>query len=184
MRPDRIGPEVTPNLHAFASQSAVYRQATGVFPSVTRPTTSSVSTGAYPGAHGILANLFLGPPNDPTPIDSGLRPALEQLRTIHDGRILPLPTLAEALAAAGKRLVVMGSGTTGQATLLDPERTATTIHTDFTWPESLRATLSAQFGSPPAKVIPVQAAHDWLTDVLLGICATKDRARCRADVAV
>ena len=62
----------------------------------------------------------------------------------------------------------MGSGTTGQLTLLDPERTATTIHTSFTWPEPLMASLSDRFGPPPAKVIPVLAAHDWLTDVLTG----------------
>ncbi|MDQ6906600.1 MAG: alkaline phosphatase family protein, partial [Chloroflexota bacterium] len=41
MRPDRVSAELTPNLHAFAAESAVYRRAVGVFPSVTRPTTSS-----------------------------------------------------------------------------------------------------------------------------------------------
>jgi len=167
MRPDFVSAELTPNLHAFAARSAIYRRATGVFPSVTRPTTSSVSTGAYPAGHGILSNLFVGPSGDRTPIDTGARADLERLRAVHDGRILRLPTLAEALAGAGKRLVVMGSGTTGQATLLDPERTATTIHTEFAAPAPLMATLSARFGPPPAKAIPVQAAHAWLTDVLL-----------------
>ncbi|MGI8857592.1 MAG: alkaline phosphatase family protein [Thermomicrobiales bacterium] len=168
MRPDLVSAERTPNLYAFAQRSATYRRATGVFPSVTRPTTSSVSTGTYPAGHGIIANLFVGPPGDRAPIDTGLREELERLRAVNDGRILRLPTLAEALAGAGKRLVAMGSGTTGQLTLLDPERTATTIHTAFTWPEPLMASLSERFGPPPAKVIPVLAAHEWLTDVLLG----------------
>ena len=167
MRPDRVSAELTPNLHAFAAESAVYRRAVGVFPSVTRPTTSSVSTGAYPAGHGVLGNLFIGPPGDRTPIDTGARADLERLRAVNGGRILRLPTLAEALAGAGKRLVVMSSGTTGQATLLDPERTATTIHTEFTWPEPLMETLAERFGPPPAKAIPVQAAHEWLTNVLL-----------------
>lgn len=168
MRPDLISAERTPHLHAFAERSARYRRAVGVFPSVTRPTTASVSTGAYPGAHGVLANLFVGPPGDRAPVDTGLRDALDRLRTVHDGRILPLRTLAEALAAAGKRFVVMGSGSTGQATLLDPERTGTIIHTEFFQPASLRAPITERFGPAPVKVIPVQAAHDWLTDVLLG----------------
>ena len=167
MRPDLISAALTPHLHAFAQQSAVYRRATGVFPSVTRPTTASVSTGAYPAGHGVLSNLFIGPPGERTPIDTGARADLERLRAVNGGRILRLPTLAEALTGAGKRLVVMGSGTTGQATLLDPERMATTIHTEFTWPEPLMATLSERYGPPPAKIIPVQAAHEWLTDVLL-----------------
>src|SRR5262245_5442263 len=42
MRPDLVGAELTPNLHAFAERGAWYRRAVGVFPSVTRPTTSSV----------------------------------------------------------------------------------------------------------------------------------------------
>ena len=168
MRPDLVSAERTPHLHAFAQRSAIYRRATGVFPSVTRPTTSSVSTGAYPAGHGVIANLFVGPPGDRAPVDTGLREELERLRAVNDGRILRLPTLAEALAGAGKRVVAMGSGTTGQLTLLDPERTATTIHTSFTWPEPLMASLSERFGPPPAKVIPVLAAHDWLTDVLTG----------------
>ncbi len=168
MRPDLVSAERTPHLHAFAQRSAIYRRAIGVFPSVTRPTTSSVSTGAYPAGHGIIANLFVGPPGDRAPIDTGLREELERLRAVNGGRVLRLPTLAEALAGAGKRLVAMGSGTTGQLTLLDPERTATTIHTAFTWPEPLMASLSARFGPPPAKAIPVLAAHEWLADVLLG----------------
>ena len=167
MRPDLIGAEYTPHLHEFAGRGAIYRRAVGVFPSVTRPTTSSVSTGAYPGAHGVIANLFVGPPGDRAPIDTGLREDLERLRGLNGGRILRLPTLAESLAAAGKRLVVMSSGTTGQATLLDPERTATTIHLSFTWPTPLLSALAERFGPPPARVIPVQAAHEWLTDVLL-----------------
>ncbi|HEY7910079.1 MAG TPA: alkaline phosphatase family protein [Thermomicrobiales bacterium] len=168
MRPDLVSAEVTPHLHAFAQRSAIYRRATGVFPSVTRPTTSSVSTGAYPAGHGVIGNLFVGPPGDRAPIDTGLREGLERLRPVNDGRILRLPTLAEALASAGKRLVAMGSGTTGQVTLLDPERTATTIHPEFTWPTPLMISLSERFGPPPAKVIPVVATHNWLTDVLLG----------------
>lgn len=167
MRPDLVGAELTPHLHAFMERGAVYRRAVGVFPSVTRPTTSSVSTGAYPAGHGVIANLLVGPPGDRAPIDTGQRADLERLRAVNDGRILRLPTLAEALVAAGKRVVAMGSGSSGQVTLLDPERTATTIHTDFTWPDPLMATLHERFGPPPAKVIPVQAAHDWLTDIFL-----------------
>lgn len=173
MRPDLVSAEWTPNLHAFAQRSATYPRATGVFPSVTRPTTSSVSTGAYPAGHGVIGNLFVGPPGDRAPIDTGLRAGLERLRPVNDGRILRLPTLAETLAGAGKRLVAMGSGTTGQVTLLDPERIATTIHTEFTWPEALMTSLSEQFGPPPAKVIPVLATHEWLTDVLLGYVLPK-----------
>jgi phosphonoacetate hydrolase len=167
MRPDCVTEALTPNLWAFATRGAWYRRAVGIFPSVTRPTTASVSTGAYPAAHGLIANRFVGPPSDRTPIDTGDRAALERLRLLNAGRILPPPTLAERLVAAGKRVVVLGSGTTGQATLLDPERVGTTIHVTFTWPEPLLARLAERFAPPPPKRVPVQAANDWLTQVLI-----------------
>lgn len=166
MRPDFVTEELTPNLCALARTGSRYRRATGVFPSVTRPTTSSVSTGTYPGTHGVIGNLFVGPPGDRTPLDTGDRAALERLRAINDGRMLPVQTLAEALAADGKRVVIMGSGTLGQMRLLDPERVGTTIHVGFTLPEDLMATLTERFGPAPAKTIPVNPANDWLNTVL------------------
>lgn len=166
MRPDYVTAELTPNLWALAEGGARYPRATGIFPSVTRPTTSSVSTGTYPAAHGIIGNLFVGPPGDRAPIDTGERHSLERLRAVNDGRILPIPTLAEAVGAAGRRMVAMGSGSNGQVVLLDPERVGTTIHLTFTHPDGLMATLSERFGPPPAKAIPVQEANDWLNAVL------------------
>jgi arylsulfatase A-like enzyme len=166
MRPDYVTEELTPHLWALAGSGARYRRAVGVFPSVTRPTTSSVSTGAYPLAHGVLSNIFVGPPGDRGLIDTGDRESLERLRAVNGRRMLPLPTLAEAVAAAGKRIVVLGSGSNGQVVLLDPERVGTTIHVGFTRPESLMATLTGRFGPVPAKAIPVNAANDWLNTVL------------------
>jgi arylsulfatase A-like enzyme len=167
MRPDYVTEELTPNLCALAGAGARYRRAVGIYPSVTRPTTSSVSTGSYPAAHGVLSNIFVGPPGDRALIDTGDRASLERLRAINNGRMLPMPTLAEAVAAAGKKIVVMGSGSNGQVVLLDPERVGTTIHVGFTLPESLMATLTERFGPVPAKAIPVNAANDWLNTVLL-----------------
>ncbi|HEY8600628.1 MAG TPA: alkaline phosphatase family protein, partial [Thermomicrobiales bacterium] len=88
MRPDFVTEANTPNLCAFARGGSRYRRATGVFPSVTRPTTSSVSTGAYPATHGVIGNLFIGPPGDRLPLDTADRVALDRLRAVNDGRIL------------------------------------------------------------------------------------------------
>jgi hypothetical protein len=165
MRPDFVTEELTPNLCALARSGSRYRRATGIFPSVTRPTTSSVSTGAYPATHGIIGNLFVGPPGDRVPLDTADREALDRLRAINDGRILPVQTLAEAIAAAGKRVVMLGSGSAGQVVLLDPEGAGTRIHVGFTHPADLMTTLTARFGPPPAKSIPVNPTNDWLNQV-------------------
>lgn len=165
MRPDFVTEELTPNLCALARSGSRYRRATGIFPSVTRPTTSSVSTGAYPATHGVIGNLFIGPPGDRLPLDTADREALDRLRAVNGGRILPVTTLAEALAAAGKRVVMLGSGSAGQVVLLDPEGAGTRIHVGFTHPAELAATLAERFGPAPAKTIPVNATNDWLNQV-------------------
>lgn len=165
MRPDFVTEELTPNLCALARSGSRYRRATGIFPSVTRPTTSSVSTGAYPATHGIIGNLFVGPPGDRVALDTADRDALDRLRAVNGGRILPVQTLAEAVAAAGKRVVLLGSGSAGQVALLDPEGAGTRIHVGFTHPAELMATLADRFGPPPAKTIPVNETNDWLNRV-------------------
>lgn len=166
MRPDYVTQELTPHLCALAASGSRYRRATGVFPSVTRPTTSSVSTGAYPATHGVIGNLFVGPPGDRAPLDTGERAPLERLRAINGGRMLPVQTLAEAVAAAGRRFVALGSGSNGQVVLLDPEHAGTTIHVTFTHPGPLMAALTERFGPPPAKTIPVNPTNNWLNTVL------------------
>jgi len=166
MRPDFVSAERTPHLHRFIASGTQYARAVSVLPSVTRPTTTSVTTGAYPAAHGIYSNLFTGPRGDRTPVDTGDRASLERLRAVNNGRVTPITTLPEALAAAGRRVVSMGSGSTGQVTMLDPERVGTTIHLLFTEPANLMYTLVARLGPVPERRIPVQEANDWLVRAL------------------
>ncbi len=167
MRPDFVTPELTPHLSALMQEGATYRRATSIFPSVTRPVTASMSTGTYPAAHGIINNLFLGPPDDRAPIDTGDPASLARLRAMNGDRLLPVRTLPEVLAATGRRYVALSSCSEGQAQLLDSEGAGTIIHPTFTAPASLMTTLTDRFGPPPVKAIPVQAANDWLTAVLI-----------------
>jgi phosphonoacetate hydrolase len=164
LRGDMVSPQLTPNLFALGAR---YPRSVDVFPSVTRPNTASLSTGSYPGRHGIYSNTLPGPRGDRAAIDTGDRDSLQRLRAVNGGRIVPVTTLAEALAAAGKKVVSLGTGTTGQCTLFDPEQTAKTIHLTFSWPESLMATVSERVGPPPARAIPAEAANTWLNRVLL-----------------
>lgn len=165
MRPDLISAELTPNLWHLQQTGSTYHRAVGVFPSVTRPTTSSVSTAVLPGTHGLLGNLVVGPAGDRAPLDTADPAALERLRAVNQGRVLPTTTLAEATTHAGKRFVSLGSGSHGQLVLLDPEGVGTRIHVDFTNPPELLQELTARFGTPPTKAIPVNPANDWLNQV-------------------
>lgn len=166
MRPDFVTDDLTPHLRRLMQGGATYTQSVGVFPSVTRPTTTSVSTGTYPLAHGIFSNQFTGGPGDRANIDTGDRASLERLRAYNGGRLVPPQTLAESLVAAGKRVVSMGSGSTGQVTCLDGERVGEMVHLLFTHPETLMPTLVERLGPVPERKLPVQEANDWLVRAL------------------
>lgn len=122
LRPDMVCPELTPNLLRLAARGTWFREARSVFPSVTRVATTSVATGMNPVHHGMVGNLFLLPEvsSDRT-FDS--RHRAEVLRAeslLTDGRLVTAPTLGDHLAAGGRRLAIVHTGTAGAAHLLNP----------------------------------------------------------------
>src|SRR5262249_9012941 len=56
LRPDYVTAEVMPNLTALGKRGVVFNRHHSVYPTVTRVNASSISTGAYPEAHGLLGN--------------------------------------------------------------------------------------------------------------------------------
>ena len=66
LRPDYVTPEVMPNLHALGQRGVVMTRHHAVFPTVTRVNASSIATGAYPGAHGLMGNSVFFPQVDPS----------------------------------------------------------------------------------------------------------------------
>lgn len=168
MRPDHVRPGLTPNLWELCSEGAWYREAVGVFPTYTHPNMASLGTGAYPGKHGIHTNELMGFPSDRRPIMTNVRADLERLRAVNGGRVMPIETLTEALVAAGKKVVTLGSGPHGHGTVFDPELEATSIHTMWTWPEGLRAEVYERFSEPVQKAVSDPATDEWIAEVLLG----------------
>jgi phosphonoacetate hydrolase len=167
MRPDHIGPDLTPHLHQLATTGTWYRDARDAWPSISDPNISTLATGSYPGRHGIHNGFLTGLPGNRTPIMPNVKASVERLRTVNDGRVLPVQTLPEALVEAGKRVVTMGSGPAGHCNMLDPEEVAIAIHTSFGYPGPVMATVRERFGDPPAKAIGDTGTDDWVTDILL-----------------
>lgn len=167
MRSDQVRPGLTPNLWELAREGAWYREATGVFPTYTHPNMMSLSTGAYPGKHGIHTNEMMGFPGDRRPIMTNVRADLERLRAVNGGRVVPVETLTEALTAVGKKVVTLGSGPHGHGTVFDPELKATSIHTMWAWPEDLKGKIYGRFGEPAQKAVSDPATDEWIAKVLL-----------------
>jgi arylsulfatase A-like enzyme len=168
LRPDDITPEVMPRLARLGQRGVVFNDHHSVFPTVTRVNASSFVTGAYPEAHGLLGNSIHIPSVDPTrSLDTGERENLESVERA-EGRLLTVPTLGEILSRSGRTLLVVSSGSTGSALLLNHTvGTGAIVQTDFTRPVGLAPKVLAALGPAPPQATPNDARNQRAIDAYL-----------------
>ena len=159
LRPDYVTPELMPRVSRLGQRGIVFRAHHSVFPTVTRVNGSSFVTGAYPETHGLLGNTIYVPAVSATKVlDTGNREDL--LAVERTGPLLTAPTLGEILEHAGKRLMVVSSGTSGSAYVLNHAAgNGVVVHPQFTRPESLAPRVLAAFGPAPPHALPNAAEH-------------------------
>ncbi|MGE0363796.1 MAG: alkaline phosphatase family protein [Vicinamibacterales bacterium] len=170
LRPDQVTAEVMPRLHAMAGRGVRFTRHHAVFPTVTRVNAATFVTGVLPARHGLLGNSIYIPSVDPVrPVDTADHEALLKVAAA-EGRLLTAPTLGQMLANAGKRLLVVSSGSSGSALLLSPTDDAGTIlHTEFARPAAWRSKAVGALGPTPAPGLPNAARNRYATDLLLRI---------------
>ena len=165
LRPDSVTAQLMPRLVALGRRGIIFTAHHSVFPAVTRPNAATFTTGVYPETHGLLGNNIYIPSVDPARgLDTGSYANLEAVARA-EGRLLTVPTLAEILEQHGKKLVAIGSGTSGAAFLLDPTvANGAVIHQEFTRPESLGARVLEKLGPPPPAAMPNDALNRRVVD--------------------
>lgn len=175
LRPDSINPTDTPNLHRLRGTGVNFPNSHAVVPTVTRVNAPSISTGTFPGTHGIVGNAMYVPGVNPTrTFSTGDAASLLKLRDA-DGRIVLTRTLAQRLEEEGKRLVSVSSGSSGSALLLTPtsvDGTGAMINVrsgavPFTFPSSMGDEIVRRLGPPPAEsAVDDSAKVDYQTRVI------------------
>lgn len=178
LRPDSIDEAETPNLAWLRREGVEFAASHAVVPTVTRVNASALGSGYHPGRSGIVGNSMYVPSVDPdAPFSTGDAADLLELGR-STGRIVLPPTLAERMRTAGRRLVTVGSGSSGSSLLLNP--TAPTdggimINTgdpggesELAYPREVADEVRARFGPPPSKddVPNSNASVDYATRVL------------------
>ena len=94
----------------LASRGVRFTAHHAVYPTVTRVNAATFVTGVLPARHGLLGNSIYIPSVDPVrPIDTADHEALLKVAAA-EGQLLTAPTLGQMLATAGKRLLVVSSG--------------------------------------------------------------------------
>jgi arylsulfatase A-like enzyme len=157
LRPDYVTPEVMPNLSALGGRGVVFTHHHSVFPTVTRVNAASISTGAYPQAHGLLGNSVFFPKVDATKfLDTSDRASLLKAAA-SDGRLLTATTMGEVLQRAGRRMLVVSSGSTGSAFLNNHTVAGGAIlHYEYVLPESLSSAMDVLGPRPGPSATPFE----------------------------
>jgi arylsulfatase A-like enzyme len=170
LRPDYVTPDVMPVLSRLGRRGTVFAAHHSVFPTVTRVNASSFVTGVYPEAHGLMGNTIYVPSASPTRVlDTGKRENLELVQRA-DGALLTAPTLSEWLEPAGKTLLVVSSGSSGSAFLLNHTvATGGIIQYDFAVPPALAATAARLLGPAPAQATPNDPRNAYAVDAYLKV---------------
>ena len=110
LRPDFVTEEATPTLAKLAREGVFFARHHSVYPTSTEVNGTAMATGCYPGHSGIIGNREFRPGIDPY-----RSVATEELLSIRvgdaatGGKYLRVPTLAEALHAAGQRTAIAGT---------------------------------------------------------------------------
>jgi predicted AlkP superfamily pyrophosphatase or phosphodiesterase len=169
LRPDYVTAEVMPNLTALGNRGVVFSRHHSVYPTVTRVNASSISTGAYPETHGLLGNTVFFPRVNPAKfLDTSDRDNLLKIADT-EGRLLTAPTLGESLQAAGRRMLVVSSGSTGSAFLNNHTVSGGAIlHHQYTLPAALGEDIKA-IGLPPGENAPSGALDRYAVDAFLKV---------------
>ncbi|MEZ5284698.1 MAG: alkaline phosphatase family protein [Vicinamibacterales bacterium] len=150
LRPDYVTEDVMPRLTALGRRGVVFTRHHSVYPTVTRVNASSIATGSYPERHGLLGNTVFFPSVDSARfLDTSDRGALLRVAEA-EGHLLTAPTMGESLQAAGLRMLVTSSGSSGSAFLNNPTLAGGAIlHYEYVLPESMAADMQV-LGPAPA----------------------------------
>jgi hypothetical protein len=159
LRPDYVTADVMPRLFRLGQRGIVFNAHHAVFPTVTRVNGPSFVTGSYPETHGLMGNAIYIPKANPAKaLDTGGKANLEAAERA-DGPLLTAPTLGEILQRAGRKVLVVSSGSSGSAFVLNHTTTGgATVHPEFALPPDLAvraaavSTLRAAAPSPAPSV--------------------------------
>ena len=166
LQPAQVTPELMPNLSRLVAEGVTCSNHHAVFPTVTRANVASIVTGHQPGSHGLTGNMLVIPEFDPHRAIGALEPVLTEVAASHP--VLLQPTLGDILHQRGLEYIAVGTGTSGNAYLQNPNAEkggGATIHPDFSLPRSLHCELTSQFGEWPDRRGPTPAKMERALDI-------------------
>ncbi len=169
LRPDFVYPELTPNLCELMERGVTFTKHHAVFPSETRVNASSVSTGCYPGTHGVVGNsIYVPEVNRDVALNTGNHEDLQAIGRVQ--RLLSVPTLAETLKQNNKTYAIFSSGSPGSSWVQcaplegDMVNVRGVVH-----PLSLSTHLENTYGAFPPDTVPATSRNDLVIQMMVEV---------------
>ncbi|CAG7623903.1 hypothetical protein PAESOLCIP111_02575 [Paenibacillus solanacearum] len=121
LRPDNISADHMPAYCEILKKGTRFSSFHSSYPSATRISMSTLTTGAYPGRHGVFGNCMHIPgfPLDDGWVQTGNDRHLRAFHKETGGPLLLLPTLGDRLKANGKRFAAAASSSPGASFIWD-----------------------------------------------------------------
>jgi predicted AlkP superfamily pyrophosphatase or phosphodiesterase len=147
LRPEMITAERTPFLRRVASQGVFCQASHAAYPTSTRVNSAALTTGCYPGQHGIADNgRYLAALNPGKALDFADWTHLQAIADLEKGRLLTAATLGEILRAHDRRMASAGSGSPGTTYLTNPTVAGPIVNWALAWPEGTAREVDRQLG--------------------------------------
>jgi len=166
LRPDFVCPELTPNLCRLMENGVTFAKHHAVFPSETRVNASSVSTGCYPGTHGVVGNsIYVPAVNKDVPLNTGNHEDLQAIGRIQN--LLSVPTLAEVLRNNNKTYAIFSSGSPGSSWVQCAPNEGHMVNVrGVVHPSQLLTSLQASYGDFPPDTVPATSRNDLVIQMM------------------
>ena len=152
---DWVRRETTPVLHDIAGKSLWCAEHSAVFPSVTRVSAASVSTGCFPARHGLHGNRMGLIEGGRIVVRDVGNPDFRTHMRRATGATLLVPSLAERVAGVGG-FIAFSNVSPGAAYFLDPEHFGSVYHRAGSW-----APGGKSIAPPDALEVSHDGPGDW-----------------------
>ncbi|HWL52276.1 MAG TPA: alkaline phosphatase family protein [Chthoniobacteraceae bacterium] len=151
MRPDAVTPERMPTYSRLIREGMLFKRFQAAYPSETRVSMTTLTTGVYPGRHGVIANWLHLPRFGEMGLQTGNHQQLFDYTRETGEQVVLSPTLGDRLAAAGMELGVAGASSPGAGLLWNIRRPRQVINVNTTYDLPELEAIHRKVGPAPDK---------------------------------
>lgn len=171
LRPDSVDPELMPTYAQLIKKGTLFTQFYAVYPPHTRVSMTTLTTGVYPGRHGVVSNLMFIPGfHEDGLLQTGNDKHLLEYKQEKREPFIFCPTLGDRLHAHGKRLAVAASSSPGASLLWNLNHPELVVNPASDYGEAVLTALHQKLGEVPAQQSRVRREQAlWATQAMIDV---------------